>query len=65
MKLIIIGGGASGLMLASILKKQNTNLVKTFLFKFSIAYTQNLIDQHNIGFQDRTDGKGQFGMHTA
>ena len=26
MKLIIIGGGASGLMLASILKKQNTNL---------------------------------------
>ena len=35
MKLVIIGGGASGLMLASILKKNNTSLEIVILEKLS------------------------------
>ena len=47
MKLIIIGGGASGLMLASILKKQNTNLEIEILEKLEHVGKKILMSGNN------------------
>jgi len=44
---------------------QAFHFIVAFLFKLLIAYTENLVNKHDICFQNSCNGKGQFGIHTA
>ena len=41
------------------------HLAETFLLKLGVAYRQNLVDDQNLRFKTRGDGKGQSHIHSA